>query len=93
MSSIQMFALLYGLSFIPWLLAFRLKAKDTQVGLWLIDAALSVASYVYLWDAIGAFSLLAIVALTGIGYVCKGLGLRGYDTLFDALDARKVARA
>jgi hypothetical protein len=81
MSNLSWFIVLYGASCIPQIFAFKYKSKDAQLGLLLLDGALTGSAFVFLWWAIGWWLLPVIIGNMGIGKLLEAMGLRGYDIL------------
>jgi hypothetical protein len=81
--NLKLFFVFYVLSCLPWAIASYTYDRQAQWGLFLIDFALTILSYVYLWRAIGWWSLLVLLGLAGFGLFLKGVGLKGYDNLND----------
>lgn len=77
----KMFLVLYGLSCVPWLIAlFSDLDIGGRWGLALMDMALSVAAYIYLYRVIGFWFLLVfIIFMAGLGQILKALDLDGYN--------------
>lgn len=83
MSNLQWFIVLYGLSCIPWVLAYRIKNRDAQWGLFLIDLALTIPAWFYCWWAIGWWSVVLAIGLSGFGKLIESRWGKGYDNLSD----------
>lgn len=80
--NIVMFILFFFLSCIPWLISFVLKDKDVQIGLLILDFALSFVAWLYLYWAIGFWwTVFAGLISYGIGRILQGFGMKGYTTL------------
>lgn len=79
--NLKMFFLLFGLSYIPWAMAFFLDNREEQWGLLTIDFGLSVVAYWFLALAIGWWLLLVIAGLSILGMVFKRIGLYPYEYL------------
>jgi hypothetical protein len=84
MSDLTIAIIFYAVSMIPYFLTIYVKDRTAQWGLWTIDLALTVTSYVYLYKAVGFWwSLMIFVILGGVGTVLRGLGFKPYDNLSD----------
>jgi hypothetical protein len=92
MSNLGLFFLLYGLSMIPWFLSFWSKSTDIDYGLMMIDAALTISSFIFLWRDIGWWSLFIAAGSTGIGLVLRGFGIDGYPALKAKADRKKLEK-
>lgn len=83
------FTLLFGISFLPWLLSLAMDAtpsspdddKVLDLGLMIIDTTLTIASCVFLVMWLGWWSALFIGLMIGLSFVLRGLGLTAYGSL------------
>jgi hypothetical protein len=78
---LKMFLILYGISLIPYFVSLFVDSKDGQLGLFFIDLGLTIAAYVFLWNAIGWWVIPVSLCLAGVGYVIKSLGIRPYSLI------------
>ena len=78
---VKMFFLLYLLSGIPMSLAMMTSDKTKTIGLAIIDMALTIAAYIFLWQAIGWWTMLVLAIGIGVGYVLRGFGFEPYKSL------------
>lgn len=78
---LKLFFLFYGLSMIPWSLAFFFKNRDSQWALALVDFALTMLAYYHLWGAIGWWLVLVILSLACVASMLEEVGIKPYDNL------------
>lgn len=81
--NLAVFVLLYGLSFVPMLWAYRYKSRDAQWGLAIIDSTLTIVSYIFLARVIGWWLVPFIIVMIGVGRLMKAAHLEPYTNLND----------
>jgi hypothetical protein len=72
-----MFTVLYSASFLPWLISFVVTDRGAQWGLFMIDFALTLSAYVFLWWVIGWWSVPLGIGMAGLGKLMQAAGIRG----------------
>lgn len=83
------FTILFGISFLPWILSLLLDAdhsspdadKVLDLGLMIVDTTLTIASCVFLVMWLGWWSALFIGLMIGLAFILEGLGFTAYGSI------------